>query len=661
MAAELFHRDYLLRLPLPLAQLYVRCHNAKDARGRHDNAFYLFEAMIKLSASVLVAGYRREIAISSQRDAAIDRLLMDLSLPSLGQWVGIGRELAKHFGARPDAASHPLGHLYTQLTASHRDRAGMIALYRRIKNGPDGAPAGDSTCSVQQLIEALVQYRNAVFGHGGARFESFYENQMGPLLFPAINELFDEGTLDILGPKGARLVYLSDLRHVADNQRELSLRELTGLSSERLAPIALGDSEAADLSPGVIAVIWPGQKRPLRLDPLLLYRESELAEEVLFLNRDRHGKQVEYLSYSTGRTDKDASMAGELAKLLKEVGGSSELPVASCQLPDSELPAVSTLGDYEILAELGRGGMGVVYLARQLSLNRIVALKMLPADLAGDSTALTRFNREIRALARCEHPNIVKVLTSGVMPDGQLYYAMEYVAGCDLEQVWRELSGSPSKGDVTSMGSTAFAKAVLSASVRKRDETLSRHSRTGREPSQATAPALPLPPLPPLPKLPPAADDPGGYVRRIVMLVRDAALGLAAVHEQHIVHRDIKPANMMLSADGSRIVLMDFGLAKGESVQLSASRQGGLLGTMRYAAPEQLAAASIKVGPQADVRGLGVTLWELLTRRRLFGDAEDEKQLAMSIFERDVPLLRSVDPSFDRDLEAIVARATDAG
>src|SRR5262249_45140202 len=93
------------------------------------------------------------------------------------------------------------------------------------------------------------------------------------------------------------------------------------------------------------------------------------------------------------------------------------------------------------------------------------------------------------------------------------------------------------------------------------------------------------------------------------------------------------------------------------SLSLSASRQGGFLGTLRYAAPEQLAAATLTVGPAADVRGLGVTLWELLTRRRLFAEAEDERQLAAKIHEEDVPLLRSVDLGLDADLEAIVARA----
>jgi WD40 repeat protein/serine/threonine protein kinase len=326
------------------------------------------------------------------------------------------------------------------------------------------------------------------------------------------------------------------------------------------------------------------------------------------------------------------------------------------------VPAARLVGDYEILAEIGRGGMGVVYLARQQSLGRLVALKMLPADLAGDEVALARFQREVRALARCDHPHIVKILASGTLPDGQLYYTMEYVPGCDLEMVWRELSVSEMKEDISRLGGSTWARAVLSASQKKRSEAI---KRTGAgkaaEPassSSAGPPSAALP-LPPLPELPPVPDEPGGYMRRVVRLVRDAALALQAVHDQNLVHRDVKPANLMLTADGQRIVLMDFGLAKGQSLTLSASQQGGLLGTLRYAAPEQLAARSLKVGPQADVRGLGITLWELLTRRRLFADAEDEKQLAQLVHEEDVPRLRSIDPSLDADLEAIVARGTE--
>ena len=104
--------------------------------------------------------------------------------------------------------------------------------------------------------------------------------------------------------------------------------------------------------------------------------------------------------------------------------------------------------------------MGVVYLARQLSLGRLVALKMLPDTLARDHVALTRFQREMRVLASCDHPNIMKVLTHGTMPDGRLYYTMEYVPGADLEQIWSELAGQTGTAPAARLGSTTFAHAV---------------------------------------------------------------------------------------------------------------------------------------------------------------------------------------------------------
>ncbi|HZY86994.1 MAG TPA: serine/threonine-protein kinase, partial [Gemmataceae bacterium] len=671
-----FQREYLLRLPLPLAQLYSRAHNAKDARGRHDNTFYLFEAFVKLAAAPAVACYLREVELGSPRVEPLDRLLAHLALPSLGQWVAVLRDLSQYFSRRPDAASHPLGHVHRQLTAPRRDLPALLALYCRIKNGPDGAPAGGQACSVLQVFDALVQYRNGVFGHGAGRFESFYEQEMGPLLFPAANEVLAEGTLDPLGPGGSRLVYLAEVRTLDDGRGEIGLRELVGLQGERMAPLALPPEQAAGLRPGRVAVLWPGRPAPLPLDPLLVYREGELAEEVLFLNRDR-SSQVEYLSYTTGRTERDRSTAPALAALLgritgrvvneeqlRELARDSLAETPSVEALFGPAPAAGRLlGEYEILAELGRGGMGVVYLARQTSLGRLVALKTLPADLAGDEVALARLRREVRALARCDHPNIVKVLSSGTLPDGQFYYTMEYVPGCDLELAWRELSGSPQEGGASEMSSSSWARAVLSACRKKREATTAGGGRgppVDRNNQGADAPHRPEGgPTLPLPELPSAPDDPGGYVRRVATLIRDAALALQAVHDQGLVHRDVKPSNLMLTPDGTRVVLMDFGLAKGRSLATTVSRAGGLLGTLRYAAPEQLAAATLKVGPPADVRALGVTLWELLALRRLFAGAKDEKQLAQMVHDQDVPRLRSVVPGLDRDLEAVVARATE--
>src|SRR5262249_23701903 len=93
-----------------------------------------------------------------------------------------------------------------------RDLAPVTALYNRIKNGPDGQPANATGASLLELYDAIVGYRNGVFGHGAGRFDAFYEKEMGPLLFPAVTEVLAGGVLDALGPRGSRLVYLTEVR-----------------------------------------------------------------------------------------------------------------------------------------------------------------------------------------------------------------------------------------------------------------------------------------------------------------------------------------------------------------------------------------------------------------------------------------------------------------
>jgi serine/threonine protein kinase len=686
---DTFRRDYLVRLPLPLAQLYSRAHNAKQARARHDNAFYLCEALIKLAAAPAIVTYLREAGRQGPRVEAVDQQMGHLKLPSLGHWLGLLRETARYFGNRVDAASHPLGHLWQQLSVRRHEWSGALALFRRIKNGPDGQPSNNKSCSALELFDALVQYRNTVFGHGASRVASFYEEEMGPLLLPAVSDLLADGALNVLGPQGSRLLYLAEIRAVGENRMELDLRELVGRESERADPLTLASDDAAGLAPGCVAVQWPGHTLPERLDPLLTFRETDLTEEVLFLNRDRSGRQVEYLSYTTGQTVREKGMVPALQRLLQQVpdlSGNTDRPKPSpadaatedatdTPPPQPQPASAPSIHDFQILAEIGRGGMGVVYLARQLSLGRLVALKTLSADLLDDEIALARFRREMRALGRCDHPNIVKVYSCGALPDGQLYYAMEFVPGADLDRVWRELAGAPGSSDTAP---SSWAAALRSASQKQFQQTRKTVSEGtaidfSRPMSPAASPAgapassgaavaeLPIPALAELPEPPPALDvaDSTAFQRRVARLIHDAAAALQSVHDQQIVHRDVKPANLILTADGSRVVLMDFGLAKSQSTALTATRSGGLLGTLRYSAPEQLAAANVAIGPTADVRGLGVTMWELLTRQRLFANAEDERQLATWVLNRDVPLLRSVDHSLDADLEAITAKATE--
>lgn len=683
-----FRRDYLLRLPLPLAQLYSRAHNAKDTRTRHDNCFYIFESLIKLSTCPLIGSYLDDLKRGKDHNEHVDRALSHLALPSLGQWVGMLRELSRHYGESDTTRGHPLRPVWRQLTRKHTigDSPGIVGLYRRIKHGPDGKLSADTKCNLLDLFDRLVRYRNDVVGHGGPRFDNFFENEMGPLMFPAVNEVLDDRNFDPMGPPGSRLVYMTEMRMVSEGKFEVSLRELIGLQGERSAPMTFDSDLAEALSPRFgsfpgLALLWPGVPAPMRLGPMMRFRESEVADEVLLLNRDRGGRQVEYLSYTTGRTERDKKMAGAMAMILTAISAQkvteedvrnfeklsrSESESVEGLLGDSRLgPNRATmLGDYELLAELGRGGMGVVYLARQASLGRIVALKTLPGDLSSNDRALARFRREMRVLGNCEHPNIVKLLDSGTLADGQMYYTMEYVPGADLEQVWKELSKSAASREITTLPGSTFSLALKNASQGKRKDVTTRYERTMspviRRAEDEEDP-IDLPPLP-LPELPNAdgpTHDQEHYVARVVELIRDAARALHTVHEQGVVHRDVSPGNLMLTPDGQRIVLMDFGLAKGGGESQAVSMGAGFMGKLRYAAPEQLASAVLDVGPPADVRGLGATLWELITRKRLFGEAGDERALATMIHQKDVPRLREIDPGFDRDLEAIVARATE--
>jgi serine/threonine protein kinase len=683
-----FRRDYLLRLPLPLAQLYSRAHNAKDTRTRHDNCFYIFESLIKLSACPLIGSYLDDLKRGKDHNEQVDRALAHLALPSLGQWVGMLRELARHYGESDTTRGHPLRPVWRQLNRKHTvaESPGIVGLYRRIKHGPDGHLSADTKCNLLDLFDRIVRYRNDVVGHGGPRFDHFFESEMGPLMFPAVNEILDDRNFDPMGPPGTRLVYMTEMRMVGEGKFEVSLRELIGLQGERSAPMTFDTDLADALAPRFgsfpgLALLWPGVATPMRLGPMMRFRESEVADEVLLLNRDRGGRQVEYLSYTTGRTERDKEMAGAMAMILTAVSdrkiteedvknfeklSRSESESVEGLVGDSRLgPNRATmLGDYELLAELGRGGMGVVYLARQASLGRIVALKTLPGDLSSNDRALARFRREMRVLGNCEHPNIVKLLDSGTLADGQMYYTMEYVPGADLEQVWKELSKASTDKEITTLPGSTFTQALQQASMGKRKDVTTRYERTMspviRRADDEDEP-IQLPPLP-LPELPASSgpvQDHEHYVVRVVELIRDAARALHTVHEQGVVHRDVSPGNLMLTPDGRRLVLMDFGLAKGGDASQTVSIGAGFMGKLRYAAPEQLASAVLDVGPPADVRGLGATLWELITRKRLFGEAGDERALATMIHQKDVPRLREIDPGFDRDLEAIVMRATE--
>jgi serine/threonine protein kinase len=636
----------LHRLPLPLAQLYRRAHNAKTPLERHLTAFSLFEAALKLLASVAVVAYAR----LGQADPELTECLHNLARPSLGHWWEFLRRLVPVLA---DAGDAPFGSVRELLLGRTRDdlprAAGLDAALLEIKEGKKGARA---TVRLTDLFDRLVHYRAKVIAHAapGQLKDDFNERMAGALLLGLAEVLV---RLDVLA--GRRLLYIAEVRQVAGLWL-IQRYELIGEHARRIAALEWPREKANQLPDGErVYLDEAGADQPSALEalhPLLLY-EAEV-EEVLFLNARRGQKRTEYLCYTSGRVAERPNLGSEQRALLARVLGLEVRPEqaeqwaarSQAEEPPEQAPsgpARRTLGEFELLSELGQGGMGKVYRAWQPSLGRQVALKVLLHS--GDAKAEARFRREIRALGQVDHPHLVKIYTSGA--DGeQWFYAMELVEGATLAAVCDKLqtrAGSVTEVDLSAWQQTLSA---VCAEARQAEKPL---GDTPTEPPPHPAAQTEEVPLPL-----------GGrdYLRHIVELMCQVAEAAEALHEAGILHRDIKPGNIMVSADGRQAVLMDLGLAQlADEVEGRLTRTRQFVGTLRYASPQQVLAVST-LDRRSDVYSLGATLWELLTLRPLYGATEQipTPELMEKIQREEPERPRRHHPGIARDLEAIVLK-----
>jgi WD40 repeat protein len=304
------------------------------------------------------------------------------------------------------------------------------------------------------------------------------------------------------------------------------------------------------------------------------------------------------------------------AGLLASGAGSAPLPGAGVRV-----------GDYELLEELARGGMGVVYRARQISLNRLVALKMVLTGQFASEAELSRFRSEAGAAAALDHPNIVPIYEVGEH-EGRPFFSMKFMEGGVLKT---KMEDGRWKTDPKSVGSPS---SILH---------------------------------------PPSSSEKLHAPSSSAQLLATIARAVHYAHQRGILHRDLKPGNILFDAHGEPYIA-DFGLAKRFVVPAIAGRDtfipaeagatnpltlsGAALGTPAYMAPEQAAGNSKAIATTTDVYSLGAILYELLAGQAPFAAATPLATMR-AVVEQEPRRPSSLNRRVDRDLETICLKCLD--
>jgi len=564
--------------PFPVRRLLRQSRNAKSSTEAHNRAWFAWEVSLRLA---VLAGDPAQIP--ARRTA------------SVGDWA----RALPCAGRKLDADA--LRRLHLHLV--------------RVVN-PD---AGLRT-SVQQreLVDALVAYRNRVLGHGPSRDEDFCAE--GARLLR--EGLASAWAAELFWPSDARLVYVESVEATPTGELVAQVLDL-GLETPASLDRA-GTPVPANVAPRSVHLRVGGAWTDIR--PWALFDPADASFYLFQALRRR----PDYIDFSSGQSLDPEGLARLAPSATAELERRFRSAPVAEEVREPADAGARRFGDYELVGEIGRGGMGVVHLANQVGLSRLVALKTLPEASRADPVLRARFHREIEALARCDHPNVVKIHASGE-EGGVPYFVMEYVAGVDLRRIGEGL---------------AKTKGIERALELAWSEVLAERG--------SLAEVLPR-------SSPPKLSGPGTRDRHraVASLLRDAALGAQALHDVGIVHRDLSPANIVVTSGEARAVVMDLGAALLQDANRNLSRdQGRVLGTLRYMPPEQLERNLHQIDRRADVYALGAVLYELLSDRPIF-DGDTEARLVEQVLREAPQPLRRLDRSIPEDLALIVRVATE--
>ena len=340
----------------------------------------------------------------------------------------------------------------------------------------------------------------------------------------------------------------------------------------------------------------------------------------------------------------------QIKLLIPAVAGLAKIGQGNGEVRDRQGAGGGTVGrafgEFRIVREVGRGGMGIVYEARQGGLDRPVALKVLSLAAAMDPRALQRFQLEAQVAGWLQHPRIVPVHAVGVFDDVP-YYAMQLIEGISLAGLIAEMRSLVS-GAVTvpdrhdpSLNASTLATGFLSGSFQAGREggTLKRRVQEAA-PLTSTETSTSI--------------RTSSYIRTVVRLGIQAAEALGYAHDQGIVHRDIKPANLLLDGNGN-VWVTDFGMADVQG-DAGLTLTGDLPGTLRYMSPEQARGRRDLVDRRTDVYSLGATLYELLVLEPAVASQDRAEILRAIAVQEPIPIRRK-NPAVPVDLATIVAKA----